>query len=382
MVEKDKSSNTNLTLPRTDPQILKESKIKRARVREWLQTNDYDSLIICRRENFSWLTTGGDPSVVNTTQNGIGCMVITQNNHFLVSHTMDGQRLIDEQIPDQNFELLETHWFDGDCSNTAKKVSGNRIAADLPLRAVDYVFSEISNLHYPMSTFEFNRLRWMGQTMHEIYIQMEEFIQPGMSERKITAEFLYQQASKGIESDVLITGSDERVEKYRHPMPTNKKIKKLVMLHSAARRWGLHAPITRIFSIGEPNPKLQNAFEAVSYIQARTFHWTKPEMPYADILNMQKKWYSEAGFKGEWKNHFQGGPTGYIIVNATNCLSNEVVKPNTPFEWFISVPGAKVAELTLLVGNNLEIVSNGDGWPQHTICFDGITFQTPGIFEI
>ena len=29
-----------------------------------------------------------------------------------------------------------------------------------------------------MSTFEFNRLRWMGQTMHEIYLQMDEFIQP------------------------------------------------------------------------------------------------------------------------------------------------------------------------------------------------------------
>jgi len=375
-------NTSSVSVSRADPIILEQSEKKRERVRDWLRKNNYNSLIICRRENFSWLTTGADPSVVNTTAKAVGALVITRKKQFLISHTMDGRRLLDEQIPAQGYELIETRWFAGDPAAIAKNIAGNRVAADIPLQGTHNVSSKIINLHYPMTEFELDRIRWLGRAVHTVYMRMSKIIRSGMAENEIASEFLCQQAKMDITSDVMIVGSDERIVNYRHPMPTGKKVEKIVMLHSAARRWGLHAPVTRLFSFGEPDAFFQNAFNAVSYVQAGTFHLIKPGVSYANILNMQKEWYAEVGFNNEWMNHFQGGPTGYIIVNATNCFSSVLVKKNTPFEWFITVPGAKVAELTLLGKDGFEVVSNCGNWPQKKVQFDGREYQTPGIMVL
>ncbi len=62
-------------------------------------------------------------------------------------------------------------------------------------------------------------------------------IKPGQSEYQIGARILEEFYQHGINLDVLIVGSDSRIFKYRHPIPTNKKVERYVLLHSAARRW-------------------------------------------------------------------------------------------------------------------------------------------------
>ena len=94
---------------------------------------------------------------------------------------------------------------------------------------------------------------------------------------ELAAEFQFLQNKQGIQSDVLITGSDSRVINYRHPMPTDKKIERFIMLHSASRKWGLHAPITRLFSIGEPGPDFLKPFKAVAEIQAKILDFLSQE---------------------------------------------------------------------------------------------------------
>ncbi len=233
-----------------------------------------------------------------------------------------------------------------------------------------------------MTELEMERLRWLGKTLNSIFMEMAKHVRSETSEMELAAEFQYLQSAQGISSDVLIAGSDDRIFKYRHPMPTNKKIEKFVMLHSASRKWGLHAPVTRLYSIGTPMKEFLRVFKAVAEIQASVFDCLKPGMFYSQILGLLKDWYAQAGYADEWKNHFQGGPTGYVIVDADRCLTTKTIQSNTPFEWFITVPRSKTAELTLLGTKGLEIASNGDLWPQYSVEVNGIDYKMPGIFVI
>ena len=369
-----------LNIPRDDPSIIKASRVKMDKVKNWLIERSYDALILSRRENFFWLTTGGDPIVVNSSENGIACLVITPKKHYLVSHVMDATRLAEEQIPEQNYKIVDIKWYDGNPSIYALKTVNGRIASDSELPGTENQTFEITDLHYPLVDIEIERLRWLGSMMNDIYTEMKGGIKRGMTEVELAAEFKYLQSLQGIASDVLIVGSDERIFKYRHPMPTEKTIDKYVMLHSAARKWGLHAPITRSFHFSEPPDKVMKAFQAVALVQAATFTNIKNDTPYKDILEIQKTWYARAGYPGEWQNHFQGGPTGYVSVNATNCLRDTRVKTRTAFEWFITVPGAKTAELSLLSKKGLEILSCGSGdWPLVDIKINESQMKIPGI---
>ena len=339
-------------------------------------------MIINRRENFSWVTTGGNALLINSTEKSLGILVFTIDNQYLVSHAMDGRRILDEQIPGQGYELVELKWYEANPMERAMQIAGGNGAADISLPGFENIFPALLDFHYPMTNLEFDRLGWLGRRMNEIYLDMGKFLQPGISEADISAYFQYLQSQAGIASDALIAGGDQRFLKYRHPLPTDSKVNKYLMLHSAARKWGLHAPITRIFCFGKPEEEFLASFKVVADIQARVFDLIKPGVKYSEILEIIKAAYADNGYENEWREHYQGGPTGYIIVDANRLLTDKTVQKFTPFEWFSTLPGAKIAELTLLGESKPEMVSNREPWPQFAVQLEGRHISMPGIFEI
>ena len=99
-------------------------------------------------------------------------------------------------------------------------------------------------------------------------------------------------------------------------------------------------------------------------MEARVFLTIEKGMRFSQILENQKQWYAQYGFEGEWKNHFQGGPTGYVIADGARSLTEKVVQVNQPYEWFITVTGTKTGELSLMTEDGLEISSFlHSSWP-------------------
>jgi len=371
-----------LDLPRNDKQILLDSELKLEKVRKLLIDQDLSGIILSRRENFSWLTTGGDATVINSSHDAIGCVLVTIDHFFFICHSMDGRRILEEQLPGQAFELIELKWYESSPMEKALQMAGDNPAADVFIPTGQNISGKILDLHYPMTNLEFDRLEWIGRRMNEFFIEMGEFLKPGMYETEIAAYFECIQAKKGIKPDVLIAGGDERVLKYRHPMPGIHKVKKHLMLHSASNKWGLHAPITRIFCFGSPSNELLLAYKAVEQIQTKIFSLLKPGVRYSEIFKHIKNAYNECEYQNEWENHVQGGPTGYTIVDGQRLLSNKQVQKYTPFEWFSTVPGAKIAELTLLGEELPVIVSVSDPWPQKIIEVEGLSVKMPGMFIV
>jgi len=56
---------TELITAQSDPRIIEAAAAKREQVRFWLKATGQDGVIISRRDNFAWLTCGGDNRVIN-----------------------------------------------------------------------------------------------------------------------------------------------------------------------------------------------------------------------------------------------------------------------------------------------------------------------------
>lgn len=346
-----------------NPRVLQLAASKRARLRSWMAQAGFDGVVISRRDDFAWLTGGGDNRVLNNSEVGVGHLVVTAQRHYLVSHSMDASRLLEEQAPGQGYEPVELRWFQGDPRLEALKLAGRRAAADTCLQGTTQVSEELALLHHPLEELEIDRLRWLARKTGNLLEQIARHVQPGMTEAHIARQMQMAFTQASIDLDVLIVGSDERIFKFRHPLPTEKHVEKYVLLHPAARRWGLHANVSRSLHFGRPDDPIRRAYRAAASIEGRVLALLKPGLGFAEILEHQKAWYGELGYPDEWQGHFQGGPTAYRVVEAGRCLGETRVLINQAFDWFITVTGAKVEELSLLTAKGVELASLGDTWP-------------------
>ena len=364
-----------------DPQVVQDALEKQERVRNWLSKVGADGLVVSRRDQFAWLTSGGDNRVLNNTENGFGHLVITTSGkQYLVAQSMDATRLLEEQVPNQGFELVPLHWFEEDPHQQAYKLAGQRVVADTALAGAQEVNSTLAYLHYPLTKLELDRSRWLGQKVAELLEKVAQTVVPGQTEQDIAIQLNCEAVRWGIDLDVLIVGSDERIFKYRHPLPTLKPVKNYVLLHPAARKWGLHANVSRSLHFGVAPREIQRAYQAVATIEAYIFASLKAGLSFAKLFEMQKSWYAEVGFPSEWQNHYMGGPTGYLVVDTNRNQTETCLQKNQAFDWFVTVTGAKVEELSLLTDSGFELASRGSIWPGIEVSTAQGSVEVPGLW--
>lgn len=360
---------------------IQEVKLKQDRVRAYLKESGYETMIIGRQDNFAWFTDGGNNKVI-CSEVGFSILVITQSHTSLVAQVMDGRRVMEEELIGLDIEYVPLHWYEASREEKAMKmVEGKRVISDIFIQGTDYLPRDIYKLHYPLTDKELQKLRWLGITTEEILWQVANEIKPDMTEHEIEAMFLYAYGKKNIQCDVLLIGSDERIFKYRHPNPSDKKVDKYVLLHPAVKKWGLHANVTRMVYFGDSLPmEIDKKYNAVNQIQAAVMSMCEPGIRFESILQEQKRLYKELGFEEEWRNHYQGGITGYLVCDPTLSMNTkEEVQVNQAFDWFITITGAKVEELSICLEKGFEIPSVAGFWPTKSYSHGKKEFSLPAI---
>lgn len=365
-----------------DDWVRRDAAEKLRRLRAWMEKAGLAGVLLSRRDNFAWATSGGDSRVLNNSEAGFGHLLITPERHYLLAHSMDAARLFEEQAPGQGYELIPLYWHQGDPRRRAKAVAGGPLAADLPLEGARLASQQITILHDPLTDLEIQRGRWLGHKTGFLLEELAGQVEPGMSEVSIARRMQAAFVMEGIDLDVAIVGSDERIFHYRHPLPTQKPVSAYLLLHAAARRWGLHANVSRSLHFGTPSPQVERSYQAAATLEAWLLSRLTPGLPFARILELQKTWYAQLGFPGEWELHFQGGPTGYTVVDAERYLTDTCVQEDQAFDWFITITGAKVEELALLTGRGVEIASQAGGWPSLQVTTEQGPLAVPALWVL
>ena len=90
--------------------------------------------------------------------------------------------------------------------------------------------------------------------------------------------------------------------------------------------------------------------------------------PDAPSPRAGKAAYRDAGFGGEWREHVQGGPIGYLSrefdVVPGRAEAAEVITAGTAFAWNPTVRGAKSEDTFVVSGDGPAVaVTNTADWP-------------------
>ena len=230
---------------------------------------------------------------------------------------------------------------------------------------------------------EGERFRKLSALCAEAMDQVIRSVRPGMTEYHIAGMLADAVQSRGVQPIVNLIGTDERIFRYRHPLPTEKKLDRYAMLILCGRKWGLVTSITRLVHFGHLSDELRRKAEAVAYVDARFIIATRPGRKLCDVFNEATQAYREQGFADEWELHHQGGPAGYepreFVATPT---SDHVVSAGQVFAWNPSITGVKSEDTVLIGMERNEVLTSISGWPMVKVNLDGQEIERPAILEI
>ena len=312
----------------------------------WLNGKGFGRFFILRPENFSWLTGGGDNTVV--AGEGVAWLEVVEGKVGLHTSRIEAARLVEEEI--NGIDEMEVYpWH-----SLPEPGRPNDLEHDLtPLRLV-------------LSPEEQERFRHLGRDAAQALGEAMRAAKPDWTERELAgavAEALYE---KGIQPVVLLVAGEERLFKWRHPLPKDRPLGQLCMAVVCGRRQGLVANLTRLRSFG--HPEARGLYEKVLQVEAAALDASLPGATLSEGIAAIREAYRVIGRPEAFEEHHQGGIAGYrpreVLATPGNTTK---LSAGMAVAWNPSLPGAKVEDTFLITERGLENLTFDPLWPRETV---------------
>ena len=367
-----------------------EIETKTARLIEFLEREGVAGVLLNGQHNFAWVTGGASNGVDHSRDNGVASILITRSGErFLLANRIEMPRMLAEEVSEKDFQPVDYSWQDEKSSSRwlidlAKDLASGDVVTDIVLDpATPAVEGSISQVRRSLTAPEIERFRSLGRDAAVALDDVFDQIARGQSELEIASLMRSELDRYNIRSVVTLVAADDRIAKYRHPVPTSNKLEKTVMLVSCARRNGLIVGLTRIATIGTASSDLFERTEGAAFVNATLWNATKEGVSGRELYDAAAKAYADAGFADEIDKHHQGGAAGYRTREwVAHPSSSDTIGPDQAFAWNPSITGTKVEETVIVSGGRCEVITASHKFPQIVTTIDGVEYRSPGILEI
>jgi Xaa-Pro dipeptidase len=316
------------------------------------------ALLMRRPANFAWYTGGADNRVDHADPLGVAGILLTREAEYVITDNIEAPRMRGEETP--GLEVVEYPWYEDPTQTLRALIGGSPLGADFPGGDAPDVSAEISPLRYILDDEAIERYRRLGADAVAAVTEAAASLQPATDEREAAASLEAACRRRGMFAPVLIAASEERMNLYRHPIPRGGALGQRAMLVVCAERGGLYANLTRIVDFEDPDPEITRRQEACDAILRRMREEaTRPGRTLAGALVDCRRFYAEEGFPDGWRDHHQGGMTGYASREVVATPeTHQGVEIGQAFAWNPSLPGAKAEETFVLTGNGPEVMTS------------------------
>jgi Xaa-Pro dipeptidase len=364
--------------------LTEEIKEKEKRVRDFLRLKNLKALLLKRQANFSWMTGGGLNLVGITTEMGATSLLITENSKFVISNNIEAPRMIEEEgLEKQGFIPKTFPWHeDQELSIVKELTKDGPVGCDAPFPNTMMLVEEVARLRYSLTTEEVDRYRWLGERASLALEKTMIDTKRGEKESEVVGRLCNELWKDRIDPITLMAAADDRIFKFRHPIPTERRIEKYLMVSVNARKWGLIVSLTRFVYFGKLNEELREKYEANVFIDCTLMAHTHPGIPAREVLQKGIEAYREKGYAEEWKLHHQGGSIGYTGRDyRVNFKTPDIIQENQAFTWNPSITGTKSEDTILATSKGPEMITRPILYPTLSMEVGRTAFIRPNIFE-
>jgi Xaa-Pro aminopeptidase len=330
---------------------------KRRRIAALLDAEGLDALLLTQEGSVAWVTGGGATRVSMNGTDALASVLVTKDGAaYVLTDAIEAPRVAAEELTEQGVHMKVYPWEEDRSEHRAaivtEIVGDGAIGADAPvagLASVRVLHDAVVRLRSSLMTAEIERYRWLAQTTAQVVEAAARAVQPGMTEWQIAASYVGPLMAYGIQVPVPLVAADERIYRFRHPLPTENAVRQHALLVAGGYRWGLNASVSRAVSFGRLPDDLRHRQQGCAMVDLAFTGATQPGAMAAEIFAAGAKAYADAGFPGEWRLHHQGGAAGYagrewVITPG----GTQIVQESQSFAYNPSITGTKSEDTFVL----------------------------------
>lgn len=354
---------------------------RRDRLAELLDETGAESVWFADPDTFAWATGGSN---LVDRHAGVGEAAVGFDGEWtVVTNDIEADRLREEELP--NGVRVETYaWHAGSLAEAVAETAERPAVADFDVPGFGHV--DASPLRRRLTESDATRYRAIGADAAAAIEAVCRGADTDDTEREVAARVEAELAARGLEAPVVLVGGEERARRFRHYTPTDTPLGGYALVSVTARRDGLYASTTRTVAFDPPS-WLVGRHEAAATVEATALAATRAhaqrEGTAADVFEAIRDAYASLGYPDEWREHHQGGATGYAGREwfATPESTAPLTLP-TAYAWNPTVRGAKSEGTALVTDEEVSFLTTGE-WPTVEVSAVGFeaTFERPAVLR-
>jgi Xaa-Pro aminopeptidase len=364
-----------------------ERRTKHQRVAAYLDTHDLDAVLLSRRCNFSWYTCGAHNYVANACDVGNSFLLVSREQAVVIANSIEAPRLRDEELAGSGIDVVDFAYEIPAAQNQTIRnvIDTRRTAAD----------AAPGGLGLPSLGGDFDRLRWVltpteiaryRAVCADTVAAMEATARAaelGMTENQLAGALASALRARGLVPWVLLVAADDRIDRFRHPLPTDRPVRQRFMLVAGAERCGLVAAHSRLACFGKLPAELARRQQAAATVDAALISSTRPGRTLGEMFATAQRAYEAVGYPDQWRLHHQGGPCGYLPREARAVPGDATpVLADQAFAWNPSITGAKSEDTILCTDRGGEPLAGPTHWPMLDASWETCTVARPAVLEL
>jgi len=348
------------------------------RLDQYLQTAGLEAVWFARPNTFAWLTGGGDNVVDRAGDIGVAAVGYDGKETRVVTDNIEAPRLRDEEL-DSGVAVETFDWHAQSLAEAVSEASPAPAAADFDVPGFESV--DATRLRQPLTDSQIEQYRELGRDTADAVETVARKVEPSHTELDVTAVLRQELEGRGIATPVVLVGSAERAQSYRHYTSTDTELGDYALISVTAQRNGLHVSTTRAVAFDPPEwlaERTRKATRVETSALAATQAVGREGGTAGDVFAAIQDAYAEVGWEGEWQNHHQGGAAGFAGREwiATPGHESEVALPQG-YAWNPTIDGAKSEDTYLVSDDDIELLSATGDWPTETVSAVGYDLELP-----
>jgi Xaa-Pro aminopeptidase len=357
---------------------------KHQRVIDYLDSADLDGVLLGRRCNFSWATCGAHNYVAHVGELGNSFLLIDRQRIRAIANNIETPRLESDELAGLPIEVVSFDYSDGSALGKALEalIGSARVAADCSIAGVDLAKLDgaFDRLRWQLTDGEIDRYEMLCSDVVRAVEAAARAAKPGQTENAIAGLVAAELRGNDCLPWVLLVGADERLARYRHPLPTNTPAERAFMIAVCAERGGLISACSRVVSFGAVDQEMLDRHVACATVDAAIWSRTRVGETLGDIFAEAVEAYEVTGFADQWRLHHQGGSIGYQPREVKASPDNPtVVLANQPFAWNPSITGTKSEDTILCRADGPTLLAEPTDWPTVSVEWKGFATDRPAI---